>query len=67
MAEFQVLERTTESGGWLGRNVVGTTATSFLSDVEHERATSILPAFLAPPGIAPSALALIAGAVLRVR
>ncbi len=47
--------------GWLNRNVVGMTVTSFLSDVGHEMATSILPAFLASLGVAPAALGLIEG------
>src|SRR2546422_1721256 len=51
------------SGGprWLNRNVVGMTATSFLSDVGHEMATSVLPAFMALMGIPPAALGAIEG------
>lgn len=46
---------------WLNRNVVGMTATSFLSDLGHEMATSILPAFLAVLGAPPAALGAIEG------
>lgn len=46
---------------WLNRNVIGMTATSFLSDLGHETATSILPAFLAMLGAPPAALGAIEG------
>ena len=46
---------------WLNRNVLGMTATSFLSDLGHETATSILPAFLAMLGAPPAALGAIEG------
>ena len=49
------------AAGWLNRNVLGMTVTSFLSDAGHEMATSILPAFLASLGLPPSALGLIEG------
>jgi MFS family permease len=54
--------KTPEAGDrWLNRNVVGMTATSFLSDLGHEMATSILPAFLAMLGAPPAALGAIEG------
>ena len=46
---------------WLNRNVIGMTLTSFLSDLGHEMATSILPAFLAMLGAPPAALGAIEG------
>ncbi len=46
---------------WLNRNVIGMTITSFLSDVGHEMATSILPAFFAILGLPPAALGAIEG------
>jgi MFS family permease len=46
---------------WLNRNVVGMTATSFLSDLGHEMATSVLPSFLAMLGAPPAALGAIEG------
>jgi len=46
---------------WLNRNVIGMTVTSFLSDLGHEMATSILPAFLAMLGAPPAALGAIEG------
>lgn len=46
---------------WLNSNVVGMTATSFLSDLGHEMATSVLPAFLAMLGAPPAALGAIEG------
>jgi len=46
---------------WLNRNVVGMTATSFLADLGHEMATSILPAFLLTLGAPPFALGAIEG------
>jgi MFS family permease len=54
--------KTPEAGDrWLNRNVVGMTVTSFLSDLGHEMATSILPAFLAMLGAPPAALGAIEG------
>jgi MFS family permease len=46
---------------WLNRNVIGMTLTSFLSDLGHEMATSILPSFLAMLGAPPAALGAIEG------
>lgn len=54
-------ERPVQVGGWLNRNVVGMTVTSFLSDVGHEMATSILPAFLVALSVPPAALGVIEG------
>ena len=59
MANAPVIEE--RPTGWLNRNVLGMTLTSFLSDFGHEMATSILPAFLAALGIAPAALGVIEG------
>jgi MFS family permease len=47
--------------GWLNRNVVGMSVTSFLSDACHEMATTVLPGFLAVIGAPPSALGIIEG------
>ena len=47
---------------WLNRNVVGMSLTSFLSDLGHETATSILPSFLKLLGAPPLGLGLIEGA-----
>jgi MFS family permease len=46
---------------WLNRNVIGMTITSLLSDLGHEMATAILPAFLALLGISPAVLGAIEG------
>jgi len=46
---------------WLNRNVIGMTITSLLSDLGHEMATAILPAFLAILGISPAVLGAIEG------
>lgn len=47
---------------WLNRNVVGMTATSFLSDACYEMAIAVLPGFLAIIGVAAAALGWIEGA-----
>lgn len=46
---------------WLNRNVVGMGLTSLLSDVGHESATAVLPAFLSAIGASPIALGVIEG------
>ena len=48
-------------GGWLNRNVVGMTVTSFLGDAGHEMVTAVLPGFLGTLGIAAAALGWIEG------
>lgn len=48
-------------GGWLNRNVVGMTITSFLGDAGHEMVTAVLPGFLGSLGIAAAALGWIEG------
>ncbi len=55
------VESSPPTARWLNRNVVGMTVTSFLSDLGHEMATSILPAFLAMIGAPPAALGAIEG------
>ncbi len=47
--------------GWLNRNVVGMTITSFLSDACYEMVLAILPGFLPVVGIAAAALGWIEG------
>jgi hypothetical protein len=54
-------ESSVQAGGWLNRNVIGVTVTSVLSDVGHEMATSILPAFLVALSVPPAALGMIEG------
>ncbi len=49
------------SRGWLNRNVVGMTVTSFLGDAGHEMVTAVLPGFLGTLGIAAAALGWIEG------
>ncbi|MGA2623579.1 MAG: MFS transporter [Bacteroidota bacterium] len=46
---------------WLNRTVLGIGIASFFSDLGHETATAILPAFLASIGAAPFALGVIEG------
>jgi MFS family permease len=49
------------AGGWLNRNVIGMSVTSFLSDAGHEMVTAVLPGFLGTLGIAAAALGWIEG------
>ena len=51
----------TQKFRWLSRNVLVIGVVSFLSDLGHETATTILPAFLAAIGAAPWALGIIEG------
>jgi MFS family permease len=46
---------------WLNRTTLGTALASFLSDVSHEMATAVLPAFLVGLGGGPAALGWIEG------
>jgi len=50
-----------QPASWLNRNVVGMGVTSLLSDVSHEMATAVLPAFLTALGVSAAALGLIEG------
>ncbi len=61
MSSGKPLSETAATDHWLNRNVIGMTVTSFLSDLGHEMATSILPAFLAMLGAPPAALGAIEG------
>jgi len=47
--------------GWLNRTTLGISAASFFSDVSHELATAVLPAFLIALGAGPAALGWIEG------
>lgn len=49
------------SGKWLNRNVLGMGLTSLLSDLGHESATAVLPAFLRTIGASATALGVIEG------
>jgi len=49
------------SRSWFNRNVIGMGVASFLSDLGHEMATAILPAFLISLGASPSVLGTIEG------
>ena len=46
---------------WLNRTTIGISAGSFFSDVSHELATAVLPAFLVRLGAGPAALGWIEG------
>ena len=46
---------------WLNRTTLGVSAASLFSDVSHELATAVLPAFLVALGAGPSALGWIEG------
>jgi MFS family permease len=46
---------------WLNANVVAMGATSLLSDLGHEMATAVLPAFMASLGLGPATLGVIEG------
>jgi len=46
---------------WLNRSTIGVTLASLFSDVSHELATAVLPAFLLSIGAGPAALGLIEG------
>jgi MFS family permease len=48
-------------GHWLNRTVVGVSVASLCSDVSHELATAVLPAFLITLGAGPAALGFIEG------
>lgn len=48
-------------GKWLNRNVLGMGLTSLLSDLGHESATAVLPAFLSTIGASATALGVIEG------
>jgi MFS family permease len=47
--------------GWLNRTTLGISLASLLSDVSHELATAVLPAFLVSLGAGPAALGWIEG------
>jgi MFS family permease len=47
--------------GWLNRTTLGISLASLLSDVSHELATAVLPAFLVTLGAGPAALGWIEG------
>jgi len=49
------------NASWFNRNIIGMGAASFLSDLGHEMATAILPAFLISIGGSASALGAIEG------
>ena len=53
---------TPPSRTWLNRNVLGMGLTSLLSDLGHESATAVLPAFLSTIGASATALGVIEGA-----
>ena len=46
---------------WIGRAIVGMTATSFLSDLGHEAQSTLLPSFMAGLGLPPVALGAVEG------
>ena len=46
---------------WLNRTTIGVALASLLSNVSHDLATAVLPAFLATLGGGPAALGLIEG------
>jgi MFS family permease len=50
-----------ENPPWLGRAIVGMTATSFLSDFGHEAQSTLLPSFMAGLGLPPVALGAVEG------
>jgi len=54
-------ETVSASGGWLNRTTAGISLASLLSDVSHELATAVLPAFLLSLGAGPAALGWIEG------
>ena len=47
--------------GWLNRTTLGVSLASLLSDISHELATAVLPAFLVSLGAGPAALGWIEG------
>ena len=47
--------------GWLNRTTIGVSLASLFSDVSHEMATAVLPAFLLSLGAGPAALGIIEG------
>jgi MFS family permease len=47
--------------GWLNRTTLGVSLASLLSDISHELATAVLPAFLVALGAGPAALGWIEG------
>jgi MFS family permease len=55
------LQRDEAPAGWLNRNVLAMGVTSFLSDLGHEMATAVLPAFIAILGLGPATLGIIEG------
>jgi MFS family permease len=54
-------EALSASGRWLNRTTAGISLASLLSDVSHELATAVLPAFLLSLGAGPAALGWIEG------
>jgi MFS family permease len=54
-------ESVAASGGWINRTTAGISLASLLSDVSHELATAVLPAFLLSLGAGPAALGWIEG------
>lgn len=48
--------------GWLNRNVMGMTVTSFFGDLGYEMVTAVLPGFVTSIGVAALALGWIEGA-----
>jgi len=57
----QIITALRATEGWLNRNVIGMTVTSFFSDAGHEMVTAVLPGFLPTLGIAAAALGWIEG------
>jgi MFS family permease len=51
----------TSTPGWLNRTTLGVSLASLLSDISHEMATAVLPAFLLSLGAGPAALGIIEG------
>jgi MFS family permease len=54
-------ETASAKNGWLNRTTLGISLASLLSDISHELATSVLPAFLMALGAGPAALGWIEG------
>jgi MFS family permease len=57
----QELGATSSPKGWLNRTTLGISLASLLSDISHELATAVLPAFLVSLGAGPAALGWIEG------
>ena len=59
--EPAIPEATSSPSGWFNRTTLGISLASLLSDVSHELATAVLPAFLVSLGGGPAALGWIEG------